>query len=289
MPLLGRRNVPETTRDVTQASRVMWHPLDMPLLRFDAEGASNALTLRHACENTQIFGRLGSGKTSGSGLQLARAFVAAGFGGLVLSAKPSDLKMWRKLCDAAGRRDDLIVFGAGGDCRFNFMDYELKRQGEGVAEISNITSLLTQLSELKQGRQGGENEAFWRSNLERLINNALQVAIAADGTASLARVEELITSAPKSLEQRNDPEWQETSALAIALRSIPDPAGDDSDGLGADLQRAFDYWAVEYPMLDERTRSNILASFQGIVSVDGAHDLTKLAPRLRVSLPLRHA
>jgi len=264
MAILGLGKKRQRVQALESVPKVVRYPLDMPLLRFSDGMAGSNWTLRHACENTQIFGRIGSGKTSGSGMQLAQAFVGSGFGGLVLSAKPSDLKMWRELCAAAGRDDDLVVFDASGSCRFNFMDYELKRQGEGVAEISNITSLLTQLSELKQGRQGGENEAFWRSNLERLINNALQVAVAADGTASLARVEELITSAPKSLEQRNDPEWQAGSALALALQGIPDPTEDDADGFGADLQRAFDYWAVEYPMLDERTRSNILASFQGI-------------------------
>ena len=43
--------------------------------------------IKDACEGTVIFGGTGSGKTSGSGRALARSFLAAGFGGLVLCAK----------------------------------------------------------------------------------------------------------------------------------------------------------------------------------------------------------
>ena len=42
--------------------------------------------VKDACEGTVIFGGTGSGKTSGSGRALATAFLAAGFGGLVLCA-----------------------------------------------------------------------------------------------------------------------------------------------------------------------------------------------------------
>lgn len=238
--------------------------LDLPLVRFLTDHEDHHWSLRHACENAQIFGRIGSGKTSGSGWQFAKAFVEAGFGGLVLSAKPTDLSMWERLCHRFDRDVDLLVFDATGEHRFNFMDYELKRQGDGPQEVGSISNLLTQINEIQQPRSGGggENAEFWRSNLERLINNALQIAIAADGTASLAAVEKMITSAPKSLQQREDSGWQASSMLAQAMQRVPDP--EDDDPFASDIQRAIDYWGLEYPMMDERTRSNILASFQGI-------------------------
>ena len=44
--------------------------------------------IKDACEGTIIFGGTGSGKTSGSGRAIATSFLSAGFGGLVLCAKP---------------------------------------------------------------------------------------------------------------------------------------------------------------------------------------------------------
>lgn len=47
-------------------------------------------SVRQACEGVQIFGGIGSGKTTGSGEALAKAYLRAGFGGLVLCAKKDE-------------------------------------------------------------------------------------------------------------------------------------------------------------------------------------------------------
>lgn len=51
-------------------------------------------TIGNACERVQFFGGSGSGKTSGSGEALARAFLSAGFGRLVMCAKKDVLDDW---------------------------------------------------------------------------------------------------------------------------------------------------------------------------------------------------
>lgn len=62
--------------------------------------------IRDAIEGTQIFGGSGSGKSSGSGRTIAKAFIEAGFGGLVLTAKPDDLEQWIKYLRESARLTD---------------------------------------------------------------------------------------------------------------------------------------------------------------------------------------
>lgn len=85
--------------------------LDRVLYHFNG---TEDFTIRHACEGVQIFGGIGSGKTSGSGAALAKSFLRAGFGGLVLCAKKDELATWLKyayesaaynLCDCISGTD----------------------------------------------------------------------------------------------------------------------------------------------------------------------------------------
>mgnify|MGYP000624881007 CR=1 FL=1 len=71
--------------------------LDKPLYHFNKHlKQSEPFTIRQACEGVQIFGGIGSGKTSGSGAALAKSFLNSGFGGLVLCAKKDELETWQR-------------------------------------------------------------------------------------------------------------------------------------------------------------------------------------------------
>lgn len=93
-------------------------PLGMPLLQWNR---GEPLTLEDACKGIQAWGMTGSGKSSGSGKLLALSYLRAGFGGLVLVAKPGEADTWREYCRLAGRSKDLIVFSPNADFRFNFL------------------------------------------------------------------------------------------------------------------------------------------------------------------------
>ena len=92
--------------------------LDTPLYHFNQ---TESFTIRQACEGVQIFGGIGSGKTSGSGAALAKSFLRKGFGGLVLCAKKDELKTWQRYAKETGREDSLLVFDASGNWRFPFL------------------------------------------------------------------------------------------------------------------------------------------------------------------------
>src|SRR5687767_13142327 len=81
--------------------------LDTPLLYLSS---SDAWTIRDACEGVQVFGAIGSGKTTGSGAALARAYLRAGFGGLVMCAKPEERQLWQQYAEETGRSEHLVIF-----------------------------------------------------------------------------------------------------------------------------------------------------------------------------------
>jgi hypothetical protein len=83
--------------------------LDQPVFEFISRDANYCWTVRNAVEGVQIFGGIGSGKTSGSGRMLALKYLKAGFGGLVLTVKPDEKALWQQYCHTAERSNDLIV------------------------------------------------------------------------------------------------------------------------------------------------------------------------------------
>lgn len=60
------------------------------------------LDIRNAVTGVQIFGGIGSGKSSGSGKTLAYSFLKNGFGGIVLTGKIDETETWLKYAEATG-------------------------------------------------------------------------------------------------------------------------------------------------------------------------------------------
>ena len=94
--------------------------------------------LTHAYEGVHIFGGNGSGKTSGPGAALIKAYMRRNFGGLILTAKPSEYDLIRKYAAETGRLDSLIRFAPDEKWRFNFLSYEAKRPSRGAGLTANI-------------------------------------------------------------------------------------------------------------------------------------------------------
>src|SRR6516225_5427361 len=137
---------------------IRW-PLDLPLVRFSCRD-EDMWTLRDACQGVLIMGENGSGKTSGSGELLARKFLQAGFGGLVLCFKTEEADLWRRYLAKAGRYEDGRFFSADNVFRFNFIDYESKASGVDFAE--NLVTLIVDIASiLKRTEASGSEAHFW--------------------------------------------------------------------------------------------------------------------------------
>lgn len=231
--------------------------LDSALLRLSP---ADVWTLRDSFEGTQIFGSVGSGKTSGSGASIARAFLRQGFGGLVLAAKRDEADWWRSLARETGRSGDLLTVDDTGDWRFNFLDYEANRPGGGQTE--NIVQLF--LNAVRIEERGSRNEeGYWQKSLQQLLRNAVELVKTATGTVSLMDLHRVISSAPLT-EKEADSEAFYANGLCgqLLVRCARMQRENQLDEMAAgDFQLTKKYWTEEFPRLAERTRSIVVSSF----------------------------
>lgn len=194
--------------------------LDTPVLQFP-DGENNRetynWTIRNAVEGLQIFGGIGSGKTSGSGRLVGLKYLSLGFGGLVLTAKTDERKHWEELCRIAGRSDDLIIMEPGSPHRFNIMEH-LAAGGEQQAFVENIVHVLSTVIQASQQKKGGEDSMFWQTALHMTMFNVITLCqLAYEDKITLQLIYDVAQSLPKKKEQgvaAPSPEQERNTAYA---------------------------------------------------------------------------
>ncbi|MGN8037826.1 type IV secretory system conjugative DNA transfer family protein [Chitinophaga sp. 22321] len=198
----------------------MIHDLDTPLFQVaDGKGMS-PWTIRNAVEGTAIFGGIGSGKTSGSGRTIARKFLEAGFGGLVLSAK-SEIDAWIQYCREAGRLDDLIIVEPGGQHAFNFLEYVSTQQHDDISLTENIVQVLkTVIAAGAEKSSGKSDDPFWEDALNMLIFNSIDLSLLAYGKVSVQNLYDIVVTAPKKEPRLEDK--GKTTAFKMAFAAARD-------------------------------------------------------------------
>ncbi|MCB0638710.1 MAG: TraM recognition domain-containing protein [Lewinella sp.] len=227
----------------------------------------DSFTIGQACEGVQIFGGIGSGKSSGSGATLARSYLQAGMGGLVLCVKPDERVTWQEYARQTGREDDLIIFDSSGNHQFNFLDYEMRRPGAGAGYSNNIVRLFTNIVEAIEGQKsGGGDSQYWIMAMQQLIRNAIDILGYTDlrQVSLLPLLYRIVNDAPRSLAQLNDPDWRARSLVnKIITDSLAkrDATEQEDPWRASDFDAAATYWMQEFPMLDERPRSGIISQF----------------------------
>lgn len=233
--------------------------LDAPLIRLSRR---DDWTLRDAVAGTHIFGGNGSGKTTGSGQTLAKAFLRGGFGGLVLCAKPDERQNWERYAKACGRSKHLIVVSPDNPWRFNFIQYELGRPGDPAARVENLLSTLMNILEQTGRERGGGEDSFWQQAAELLLKNALMVLAASQAHFTLFDLQRLIDTAPLSETHATGSDWQQTECAKHlnAARASYEAAGRQHD-----FAVLHNYWTVQFPRLADRTRSSITFTLSTIL------------------------
>lgn len=178
--------------------------LDKNLIEFsDSKGASS-WSIRNAVEGVQIFGGIGSGKTSGSGRLLALKFLSNHFGGLVLTTKPDEKEMWQQYCQQTNRLNDLIIIEPGGEHYFNFLDYESSKSGEIKSFSENIVQVLKTVIRASEEKSSGKgDDQFWETALDMLIFNVIDLCLLAYGKVSIQLMYDIVLTAPKK-DENND-------------------------------------------------------------------------------------
>ena len=169
--------------------------LDTTLIELHGENGAGEWTVRDAVEGVQIFGGIGSGKTSGSGRMIALKFLKAGFGGLVLTVKPDEKEDWLKYAKLAGREDDLFVVEPNGKYFFNFLEYESAGTGGLTENIVQVLKTVIHASEEKAG--GGNDDPFWETALDMLIFNVIDLCKLAYGKVSVQIMFDIVQTLPR--------------------------------------------------------------------------------------------
>lgn len=228
---------------------------------------SDDWTTRDACEGTQIFGAIGSGKTSGSGATLARAFLRAGFGGLVCCAKPEERELWEAYAAECGRAKSLAIFSPNGKYRFNFLDYELRRVSQGGGITENIVSLLTHIIQIAEGKQettGGESQ-FWERAAREMVRNAVELVNLSGETLTLDNLCRLIADAPTTPYQMDDERFVDRSYYCQCKAEAGEREMDARQK--HDFETACRYFENVFANLGDRTRGSIVTTFTSVADI----------------------
>ena len=251
------RRIFRTRRDVSRheekpPARGGGWSLDSGLVRFGAAVGGQPVgipwTIRHACEGTAIFGATGSGKTSGSGQTIALSMLRAGFGGLVLCAKPDELRLWKRYAAATGRAGDLVVFSPESGAQFNFLDYELRRAGRGSGITENVVAVLMQCAEI--GGSGGQgSDAIWEKAMRQLLRNAVDLCHLSGSTLRMDLIHRIALSGPE-VEELLEKARQRGNELTASARD--------------DLEAVKRYFLIEWANMADRTRSGVIMSLTAI-------------------------
>mgnify|MGYP000011737968 CR=1 FL=1 len=231
-------------------------------------------TIRDAVRGTQIFGGIGSGKSSGSGKSIAKSFLKHGFGGLVLCAKPDERKNWEEYAQQTGRMDDIIIFGEDSEYEFNPLEYEMKRSSKGGGEVFNLTNLFMEIYKMGNrfsgGGSSGESERYWDNALKRCINRMIQLLGSAGEEISIWNMRRLLSAAPLEHEVESLPEmseediseWGENNyCIGCIIKAGENSKTKDQE---EEYTLIHDYFLREFATLPEKTRPTIVESFLGL-------------------------
>jgi hypothetical protein len=241
--------------------------LETPLLALSPE---DHWMIQDAFEHTLIFGGTGSGKSSGSGRALAHSFLQAGFGGLVLCAKPEEADRWEEYALTCGRDRSIVRMDASGRYRFNFLNYVMNlppEQGGGL--VDNAVNTFLRVLEAAAARGSahgshGDDSSFWQKAIRELLSHALGSLYHAYGRITLDELVKLVVSAPTSEEQGRDPDFQQSSFCYQTMRRLfTEPTVPLPD---REATLLVSYFGQNFGRLDPKTRSNIIISLTAEIS-----------------------
>lgn len=233
-------------------------------------------------------GATGSGKTSGPAKHFARAYLAHGFGGVVLCSKKDERPMWEQWAEEAGRwnrqkqQGDLIIFDKSGKWRFDFLDWEASRTGEGGGLTINVVALLDEIagaiaSGAGKAEGGGGDNKFFEDALHHMNTNLVDLPIFAGLPVSLPLMRAIVNTAPQSLREAQSDEWRSGRGECAAILKAADEATKTADeDTRSDFEECRAYWLQEFPNLSDRTRSIITLSFSMLVRPFITRPLRKL-------------
>lgn len=257
---------------------------------YKVPGTNVHITWADAVEGTLITGSTGSGKTSGPARHCALAMLEAGFPMVVLCAKPEERKRWERYAQLTGREQDLVIFNKSSGLKFNFLKYEMEREGEGSGDVLNAIDILMNLNEqsrvYRSGSGANKDERFWDEALRRLISRTISLLKLAGEEISVYNMRKIVancfdekdvneylelTGIVSSEEEIDEDErkkaviklaqWSQSSYFVQVIERIFGESYVHNDR----AEFVMDYWLKEFAKLAEKTAGIVIESFMGII------------------------
>jgi hypothetical protein len=257
------------------------------LVNFGDDSGADVWRVRDACEGVLIFGAPGSGKTSGSGSAIAKAFLEAGFGGLILTVKPDEARRWQRVCEKTGRAGDFIHVTPRSGHKLNFLQYEIQRPGERLAVTEDLIRLFrTLIGVMSHSKRNDTGDDFWTNATNQLMRKLVDIFLLAGEPVILEHMVYFINQAPKEPGQ----DWRNLEMFAEVIQRA---GANVQQGNAVDkriYRDCFDYWTGAYPAIADETRSGFVTAFSAMADVlggRGIHEMigeeTNLTPEMILS------
>jgi len=229
--------------------------MDTPLLSLNGK---DTFTVRDSFNGLHVFGAIGSGKTSGIGKTIAGAYLRAGYGGLILTAKPEEIELWRGYCKEHGRESSMIVFDKSR--HFNFLSYIFAVKGADGANAATDTLMkILKAADLAAGQGGKEGEAIWIKTTREMILNTITVLYSATGIVRMESIVEFILSMPTVQPSTEEARKKLVNNYALdrLTRCKNNPVHRLPDHT---LKRVRTYWFKTFISTPEKMRGSVIAS-----------------------------
>lgn len=196
---------------------------EQPLFVFSSDGNKLPFTIRDSVAGgVAVFGATSSGKSSGPGAFLAKKYLAAGYGGCVLTTKNTDKGDWIEYARATNRLDDIIVVEPGGTAFFDFLSYEASRSKASSYTQNVAETIKVVLRADKEKTTGNNSDPFWENAIDQVIFFTLELVLLAYGRLSVQQLYDVALSAPQK-GQKTEPGQRKsafTQAIEKAQRNI---------------------------------------------------------------------
>ena len=249
---LRRRFATRKNQPKSYIHGVPYWPLEMPLLRLSKQG--DIYTLGDACMGNICMGPTGSGKSSSVGKKIPIALMTANAGLTAICTKPETRDHIIDCAHESGRHLDIVILDER-KC-FNFILAEaLSNGGFAGVIIDNLMDVLNAALEPVRRQFGGKEQEFFEMAKDILGKHSLFIDIMGNGGIDLGRVLKINQSLPTSLASLEEPDKSFCLAtLERAKRNTP-------RARRGELELAIGYFEQEIPLMSDRTRTSIQATW----------------------------
>lgn len=232
-----------------------------PLMHFGHPQIDQYL-IRNSLAGCVIFGTNGSGKTSGSGATLAKTYLRAGYGALVLCVKPDEAALWQSYARAAGREDDVVLFGSDPRWVFNFLDYEARRPGVGSGLTENLIQLFVEIVSIGNGEvvAGRGDDPFFDRAMRSLVRNLIDLLMQAGEPVTLPAMFDVLRSAPLDMARAQGRAFEEGTICGNMLKRAK--ARTKGTPTETDFEQVNAFWTLEFPSMPHKTRGCVIELFR---------------------------